>query len=90
MSRILNQAIDVRCDTNGDPVAIWFPHDSREVRVVTRLAHWREWIGILDGEPERDVWRVALAQGVCELHGVRLPAGEDQITVDWSLARWED
>lgn len=41
----------------------------------------REWIGALEGEPERDVWKVETARGILELHRVR---------ESWTLAKAED
>ena len=41
----------------------------------------KEWIGVLEGEPERDVWRVETAKGIVELHRVR---------ESWVVARVED
>jgi hypothetical protein len=35
-------------------------------------------VGILDGEPERDIWHVLTARGACELHHLRLPTVGDE------------
>jgi hypothetical protein len=44
-------------------------------------SHHREWIGALEGEPERDVWKVETARGILELH---------HIQESWILAKEED
>jgi hypothetical protein len=63
--------------------------------VLRRLAYFREWIGILDGEPQLDVWRVETPSGICELHFRSYPNGEEEKNAldpacVWILARWED
>ena len=60
--------------------------------VIHICAFHREWIGALEGEPERDVWRVETGRGLMELHHLHLPA-EGLVPTDsgtWLLSRWED
>lgn len=57
--------------------------------ITAVLSHHREWIGILDGEPERDIWIVETPQGIAELHCLRA-TGEDDKPGDWILHRWLD
>ena len=80
MSRRVNTPATVQTDPDtGVPVRV----DGAPVLAV--LDHWREWIGILQSEPERDVWRVELARGICELHKLHLVHSSC-----WLLAGWED
>ena len=61
------------------------------VPVTNVAARHREWIGVLDGEPERDIWHVDTPRGPCELHHLRHPsAEEDEPDGYWILFRWED
>lgn len=79
MSRIANRPVSVEIDpATGEPLRV----DGIVVRRV--LDHWREWIGILQGEPERDLWRLELEtpRGICEVHFLE--------PNHWLLARWED
>ena len=77
MSRIVSRPVSVETDpATGEPLRV----DGVAVRRV--LDHWREWIGILQGEPERDLWRLETPHGICEVHCVA-PS-------HWLLARWED
>ena len=75
MSRLVGRAVAVIADHRGAPCRV----DGRAVLHV--YSHHREWIGALEGEPERDVWRVETADGIAEMH---------QIQGVWHLARWED
>lgn len=100
MSRRVNRPVDVRVNEGGEPLAfIDCSHDNRfssgdrTVPVLACLAHWREWIGILDGEPERDVWQVETSLGICELHCLHyVPNAKDGQAPheDWLLACWMD
>ncbi len=95
MSRCVNLPIYVECDKNGEPIALAFGPSRSSVPVLKRMKHWREWIGILDGEPERDIWQVELTSGVCELHCLRYPCSTETTSLypssgDWLLYRWED
>ena len=63
---------------DGEKVSLHPPTLSRGFRptshpqpILSILAHHREWIGVLDGEPERDVWLVETPDGICELHRSR-------------------
>ncbi|MES2465414.1 MAG: hypothetical protein V4671_33010 [Armatimonadota bacterium] len=77
MSRISNRLVSVETDpVTGEPLRV----EGVPVRRV--LDHWREWIGILQGESERDLWRLETPLGICEVHLLR-PS-------HWLLARWED
>ena len=84
--------ITVATDGQGTPVLLG------QTPVLSVVAHHREWIGVLDGEPERDVWRVLIGRGVCELHYLHYPTGsagdaelaESSDNGEWLLVRWED
>ena len=70
----------------GKPIAVVTGPDSAPCwvngwEVLHVHSFHREWIGALEGEPERDVWRIETAQGVLELHLVH---------GTWALAKWED
>ena len=90
MSRRVNEPVLVDCNTEGEPCAVRFAVSTHSFKVLVRLSHWREWIGVLDGEPERDVWMVQLPQGICELHCLRYPLTEPPSPENWLLYRWED
>ncbi len=80
MSRITNRPVNVETDPDtGEPLRV----DGIVVRRV--LDHWREWIGILQGEPERDLWRLETPRGICEVHQLQIKSASC-----WLLARWED
>lgn len=89
MTRIVNhvnQPVTVQTDgETGAPTHV----DGVHVRRV--LDHFREWIGILQGEPERDIWRVETAHGICEVHLIQSGhPGQPDHPGHWLLARWED
>ena len=99
MSRLDGRPAQVACDAAGRPAAFTLAGEKRPVMVAMVLDHFREWIGVLDGEPERDVWQVETAHcGVCELHHLRPPTEDatedaeesDANAGDWLLFRWED
>lgn len=84
MSKLDGRWADVRCDGLGRPAA-FLPSGSRqEVTVHGWASHHREWIGVLNGEAQRDVWLVATNQGVCELHRLSRPTSdEDEGESEW-------
>jgi hypothetical protein len=96
MSRLCHTVIDVVTDTEGKPVSLLLPEDGcpRRVRVLGHLDYWREWIGILDGEPQRDVWLLETSDGICELHFLCYCRESDTPVKtgngEWILARWVD
>ena len=96
MSRLDGRPAQVACDAAGRPVAFILAGEKRPVTVAAVLDHFREWIGALEGEPQRDVWQVETAHcGVCELHHLRHPSHDsDEDNGDkagaWLLYRWED
>ena len=92
MSRRDGRPICVTCDGVGEPAAVLFPGALRPLPVLAHLRHWREWIGSLEGESERDVWIVETARGICELHCLRGSPSEEEPAEggDWILAAWED
>ena len=75
---------------DGAPAAFLVPGTRDVVEISGVVDHWREWIGALDGEPERDVWRVETARGTCELHGLAVPKGDEEPERSWILFRWDD
>lgn len=95
MSRLDGRPVQVETDEEGKPLAITFPGATSPERVLLPLAFWREWIGVLDGEPERDIWRVVVKRGVCEIHCLRFPSSvfDGRTPMDkemWLLHAWED
>ena len=96
VSRRFARPVAVRLSPDGAPARIkWVGGSGAQSLPVLAVAeHWREWIGALDGEPERDVWRVETPAGPCELHHLRAapdPEGADGSGGgEWILARWED
>ena len=103
MSRLDGRPVSVQADADEKPVALCIGNpDTDPLPVVRYLTYWREWIGILDGEPERDVWRVETPRGICELHCLRYlsppqhaeaagTADPDMVVQkQWLLYRWED
>ena len=91
MSRRVELAVTVTCDNRGVPVSLTFPGNWNAVPIFQPFDHWREWFGIIDGEPERDVWQVETPQGICELHCLRTPQLDDEPGFShWLLYRWED
>ena len=93
MSRLLNAPVAVVTDAAGTPRTVHLPDEPLPQRVVEARPGWREWIGSLSGEPERDVWIVETERRVCELHCLRQPTGEDEEEPaggEWLLHRWMD
>jgi len=85
MSRRVDRSVDVRLDVSGVPVEV-------DGLLVGRVCeHWREWIGIHDGEPERDIWLVEIGGAVGELHCLRWPVDDnDDPPGRWLLHAWRD
>jgi hypothetical protein len=90
MSRRVSQPVDVHCNKVGEPFSVSLYGQGRPLPVIAVRSHWREWVGVLDGEPERDVWQVELPTGFCELHCLRFPLTTEPTCGDWILYRWED
>lgn len=77
--------VAVETDEQGRPVRV------ENGAISLLLDHWREWIGILEGEPQVDVWKVQTARGICELHRRRYPDPSGRLDPGcWFLVRWED
>src|SRR5688500_18411054 len=79
VSRLVGRPVTVTCDGDDKPLSLLLPGARRPLSVRRVVAHWREWIGVLDGEPERDVWQVETLRGICELHCLRYPVGEEAV-----------
>ena len=77
MSRLVEMPVAVVTNPEQEPCVV------NGSQIVQVLSHHREWIGVLEGEPERDVWKVETIRGVLELHYLR-DSGQ------WLHARWED
>ena len=77
MSRVAGQVIAVVTARDGTPALVG------GVEVLHVYSRHREWIGVLEGAPEVDVWRVEVPRGIVELHHLRAEK-------TWQLARWED
>lgn len=90
MSRLDGRRIAVETDTDGNPIAFVIADQQEPQPVLHTLAYWREWIGILDGEPERDIWRVETPRGICEIHNLRYPRSKNEWSKTWLLHAWED
>ena len=90
LSRRLSRPVDVQCDGGGVPLSIRAGRVPLPVLAV--VDDWREWFGVLAGEPERDVWLVDTPKGVYELHCVRSLAadGLEPGRGHWLLERAED
>lgn len=85
MSRRAEREARVDADAHGVPRAV----DGFPIR--RRLDHWREWIGIHDGEPQRDVWLVETDRGLCELHYLCHPDGDRDLAPGrWIVHAWKD
>ena len=91
MSRLDGRYADVQTDSLGRPTQFVASGSRQEVVVHGWASHHREWIGVLDGEAQRDVWLVATNRGVCELHRLSRPkSDEDEGDFEWVLFRRED
>lgn len=91
MSRLDGRYADVRTDAQDRPIQFVASGSSQVVAVHGWAFHHREWIGVLDGEAQRDVWIVATNRGVCELHRLSRPLSDDDDgNSEWVLFRRED
>ncbi len=90
MSRLDGRWAQVECDERGQPLGITLAGTTAPLPVLGIRRHWREWLGALDGEPERDIWQVETPPGVCELHCLREPNEDEDSRGQWLLFRWED
>ena len=91
MSRLDRRYADVQTDALGRPIQFTASGSRQEVTVHGWASHHREWIGVLDGEAQRDVWLIATNRGVCELHRLSRPkADDDDGDCEWVLFRKED
>lgn len=79
MSRLDGRMAAVTLE-QGQPAAVAVAN-GRSRPVLSVVSHWREWLGALAGEPERDVWQVETSRGTLELHC------QDG---DWQVFRWDD
>jgi hypothetical protein len=85
MSRRLDQEIPVESDGDGVPAVVG------GVAVRQVVEHWREWIGIHDGEPQRDIWVVDIGCGIAEVHCLSWPDGDvENGEGHWVLHAWRD
>ena len=73
MSRLVKRPVAVLCDAAGRPSLLVLDRDRFPVLAVG--GHWREWIGVVDGAPERDIRRVETARGISALHNTRRVPG---------------
>jgi len=87
VNRLDGRLIAVETDGDGNPVAFTLPDGQPPQAILNHLAYWREWIGVLEGEPERDVWWVRTPRGICEIHCLRQPTAETEV---WLLHAWGD
>jgi hypothetical protein len=87
MSRLVGMPVAVVTNPSQEPCVInGAPEEPCMVngsQIMQILSHHREWIGALEGETERDVWKVETVQGVLELHHLHASG-------QWLHARWED
>ena len=93
MSRLDGRWANVDCDGRGQPARFVLAGTKATVPVLGVRRHWREWLGALDGEPERDIWQVETPPGVCELHCLREPSEDEEENAcngRWLVFRWED
>ena len=91
MSRLDGRYAEVYTDSLGRPIQFVASGSRQEVTVHGWASHHREWIGVLDGEAQRDVWLVATNRGVCELHRLSRPkSDDDEGDSEWVLFRRED
>lgn len=91
MSRMDGRRATVECDGNGRLASVQVAGEHWPWEVIRVVSHWREWLGALDGEPERDIWHVLTRRGGCELHGLcPLGAEENAPPAQWILFRWDD
>lgn len=96
MSRIVDIPITVETLEDAGyitpaPAAIVFLDGTPSLPVVRVLGFHRQWVGILQGEPERDVWCVETGRGIARLYGIRRQTadGEGEVA-GWLLHAWED
>lgn len=80
MSRMDGRVVQVEESVLGLPLAVRL-ENGHLLPVHQVVGRWREWLGALAGEPERDVWQVETPRGTLELH---------QVAGEWLLFRWED
>ena len=91
MSRLDGRYADVTVDQSSAPVSFVIRGDKSAISVTGVAKHWREWIGILNGNAERDIWHVETTRGTCELHNLRQPTVQDTNPLGyWMIFRWED
>ena len=91
MSRLDGRYADVAVDDEAKPRSFIIRGDRSTISVTGIAKHWREWIGILNGNAERDIWHVETPRGTCELHNLRQPTVKDtEPTGYWMIFRWED
>ena len=91
MSRLDGRYADVEMDGMGGMMGFSIRGERDLVPVLSVAETFREWLGVLNGEPERDIWRVDTARGSCELHHLRHPTAEDDDPQGyWVLFRWDD
>lgn len=91
---LVGRPVSVTMDTQGIPLLM------EDMPILDISDHYREWVGILEGLPQVDIWRVRTAQGIGELHFVCHPVAsppdkENHLLVTqpvghWLLVRWED
>lgn len=91
MSRLDGRYTDVAVDDEAKPSSFTIRGEKGAICVTGIAKHWREWIGILNGNAERHIWHVETPRGTCELHHLRQPTVKDAEPVGyWMIYRWED
>ncbi len=91
MSRLDGRYADVQEDDAGGLSGFTARGNRGIIPVTGKIEHFREWVGALEGAPERDIWRVETPRGTCELHHLRHPTVEDdEPNGYWLIFRWDD
>lgn len=89
MSRLVNLPVEVETDENSRPVSVLLPGHREPLMVADLGSYWVEWIGILQGEPEREIFQAKVGSGICELHCLR-KHGDRSKPGDWVIHRLMD
>jgi hypothetical protein len=89
VSRLVNLPVEVEVNAAGEPVAVHVPGNPEPIPVDDLGEHYVMWVGVLRGEPQREVFQAKFGGAIGELHCLR-KHGDRSKPGDWVIHRGMD